>query len=323
MLDTERISAQHPGPWEDKLKWSDAKLYPAPDALPVLAEHIVSCIRASLGLSAKLLALDLDNTLWGGIIGEDGLGGIALGPPSAIGERFQDFQRYVKALKERGILLAVVSKNNPADAEAVFRRHDSSVLKMDDFVAFEANWEPKYENLRKIASMLGLGLDSFVFLDDNPVERATVRNALAEVIVPEISAEPSDSLAALDRGLYFQALSLTEEDKARSGSYFAKAGMDAALSGQSDLEGIPPQSEHGVVMGVSRRIQLRAGNAVDQQDQPIQLDHSPLHPGTGRRILAFVRNTGCVWFRLRDRFHRLWPDSDPARHAFGPFNLER
>ncbi len=301
MLDTERISAQHPGPWEDRLKWSSAKIHPAPDALPVLAEHIVSCVRASLGLSAKVLALDLDNTLWGGIIGEDGLGGIALGAPSAIGERFQDFQRYVKALKERGILLAVVSKNNPADAEAVFRSHDSSVLKMDDFVAFEANWAPKHENLRKIASRLGLGLDSFVFLDDNPVERATIRNALAEVIVPEISAEPSDSLAALERGLYFQALSLTEEDKARSGSYVARARMEGALSGESDLNAYLLSLDMELSWGpVDESNCVRATQLINKTNQFTLTTRRY----TQEQVAGFSRSPKhwLRWFRLRDRF---------------------
>ena len=301
MLDTERIAAQHSGPWEDKLKWSGAKLYPAPDALPVLAEHIVSCVRASLGLSAKLLALDLDNTLWGGIIGEDGLGGITLGPPSAIGERFQDLQHYVKALKERGILLAVVSKNNPADAEAVFRRHDSSVLKMDDFVAFEANWEPKHENLRKIASTLGLGLDSFVFLDDNPLERASIRNALPEVIVPEISTEPSDSLAALDRGLYFQALSLTEEDKTRSGSYFAKSRIDGALSGQSGLKEYLLNLNMEFAWGpVDESTCVRATQLINKTNQ----FNLTTRRYTQEQVFGFSRSPKhwLHWFRLRDRF---------------------
>jgi predicted enzyme involved in methoxymalonyl-ACP biosynthesis len=107
LLDMEALAAACRTQWEDPLQWSSTKTYPAPDALPFLGQHIVSCIRSVLGLSSKLLALDLDNTLWGGIVGEDGLGGIKLGPPSAKGERYQEFQRYLKRLKDRGVLLAI------------------------------------------------------------------------------------------------------------------------------------------------------------------------------------------------------------------------
>ena len=295
LLDTDRMAAQHVGPWEDKLKWSSARLHPAPAALPVLAEHVVSCIRAALGLSYKLLAMDLDNTLWGGIVGEDGLGGITLGPPSALGERYQDLQRYLKALQERGVLLAAVSKNNPADAESVFRQHDSMILKREDFVAFEANWQPKPDNLRAMASRLGLGLDSVVFLDDSPAERAAMRSTLPDVIVPEVSAEPADSVTALERGLYFQALSLTNEDKLRHAAYAVRNETPANLTDYlSSLEMQVDCAE------VDESNAARAAQLINKTNQ----FNLTSRRYTLQQVLAFSKSSN-HWlrcFRLRDRF---------------------
>lgn len=229
LVDIEGLAARHHGIWDDPIQWSSAKMYPSGGALPILAEQILSYVRAHLGLTRKLLAVDLDNTLWGGVIGEEGPGGIQLGPPSALGERYQDLQRYLLSLQRRGILLAVVSKNNPEDAAAAFR-HPGSVLKPDDFAAFAANWKDKPENLRCIASSLNLGLDSFVFLDDNPAERESVRTALPDVAVPEITGEPTCSIAALERGLYFQALLVGDEDRKRAASYRARSRSQELLA---------------------------------------------------------------------------------------------
>jgi FkbH-like protein len=295
LLDTDRMAAQHIGHWEDKLKWSSARLYPAPAALPILAEHVVSSIRSALGLSAKLLALDLDNTLWGGIIGEDGIGGIKLGPPSAIGERYQDFQRYLKALQARGILLAAVSKNNPADGDSVFRHHDSMILRREDFVAFEANWQPKPDNLLGIAQRLGLGLDSMVFLDDNPAERATMRNSLPDVIVPEITTEPSDSITALEHGLYFQALTVTKEDNLRHAVYVVRNEAPANLADylcslemQVDCVAVDESNIERVTQLVNKTNQFNLTSRRYTHQQVLAFSNSPDH---------WLR---C--FRLRDRF---------------------
>lgn len=277
VIDAERIAVAHPCAWEDAISWSAAKVYPAPAALPAVGEHILSYVRADLGLSRKLLLLDLDNTLWGGTIGEDGLDGIHLGPPSAIGERYQDLHRYLKALKERGVLLGVVSKNNSADASAVFRQHQGAVLQLDDFVVFEANWNDKATNIRDIAARLRLGTESFVFLDDNPAERGAVRGELPDVVVPEISGEPSESIAALERGLYFQATRLTSEDLARSASYLASAGQ--------------------------QEIHPRCGD-VDQYlaDLGMRIEHGPVDAGTCARVTQLINKTN--QFNLTTRRYR-------------------
>ena len=199
--------------------WYQNKQYPSLEALPVLAWHFTSHLRAAFGYSAKVLVLDLDNTLWGGVIGEDGLSGITIGPPLPDGEGYLDLQNYFKELKERGVLLAVCSKNNREDAELPFNEHESMILKLNDFILFKANWQDKVLNIQEIAQELSLGLDSFVFLDDNPVERAWVRSNLSEVIVPECGNTPWEMLESLRKGMYFESTVLTEEDTKRHEFY--------------------------------------------------------------------------------------------------------
>ncbi len=301
LIDAERIASGWKGEWEDAISWSSAKVYPAPAVLPLFAEHIMSCVRAELGLSRKLLVLDLDNTLWGGVVGEDGLDGIRLGPPSAVGERYQEFQSYLKAMKDRGVLLAVASKNNPEDAASVFRRHHSCILRMDDFVSFKANWNDKPVNIRQMASDLRLGLDSFVVLDDSPAERGAVRRELPEVVVPEISGEPSESIAALERGLYFQAIRLTGEDLARSASYLASAQQEElrARSGSLDeyLADLRMEIDHGPV---NAETCVRVTQLINKTNQFNLTTRRYSQEEVQRRMAS--PDCWFRWYRLRDRF---------------------
>ena len=147
----------------------------------------------------KVLVLDLDNTLWGGVVGETGALGVALGE-SPDGEAYRAFQKHVKALSKRGIVLAVASKNNPADGLEPFEKNPDMILGLDDIAAAEINWEPKGTTIRRIAETLSLGLDSFVFFDDNPAEREQVRQAIPEVAVAEVPAEPAEYVRALQAG---------------------------------------------------------------------------------------------------------------------------
>ncbi len=162
--------------------------------------------------------LDLDNTLWGGVVGETGPLGVALGE-SADGEAYRAFQKHVKALSKRGIVLAVASKNNAADGLEPFEKNPDMILGLDDIAAAEINWEPKGTTIRRIAETLSLGLDSFVFFDDNPAEREQVRQAIPEVAVAEVPAEPAEYARALQAGLWFEAASLTEDDRVRAEQY--------------------------------------------------------------------------------------------------------
>ena len=222
--------------WEDATLWNGFKQHPGSEALPALAEMQQAHLRAVLGLTRKVLVVDLDNTLWKGIIGEDGLEGIQIGPGTAAGEAHQQLHEYMRDLKSRGILLAVCSKNNPDDARLPFEKHQHMRLRLDDFAAFEANWNDKAQNLREIAAKLSLGLDSFVFLDDSPIEREWVRTQLPQVTVLEVGASPSTWIRDLDRGMYFFALSLSKEDLARAEQYRSEAQREMLRSSSQSLE---------------------------------------------------------------------------------------
>jgi FkbH-like protein len=220
--------------WNDTSMWIAAKQYPAAEAVPFMARRLAAHIRAVCGLTSKCVVLDLDNTLWGGIIGEDGLAGIRLGG-DAEGEAYTAFHRYLLGLKRRGIPLAVCSKNNEADALSVFREHPESVLRESDFAVLLANWEPKPDNLRRVATMLNIGLDSLVFVDDNPMERNFIRKELPEVEVPELPDDPALYAEALHRAQLFDALTFTDEDLHRAESYRQNAERATLAAGTADV----------------------------------------------------------------------------------------
>ncbi len=249
ILDLDGVAAAYgKQSWSDPTMWHSAKQYPSTGALPLLVRHQVALLSARFGLNAKCLVLDLDNTLWGGEIGEDGLGGIDLGA-TASGEAFLDFQRYIRSLRNRGIILAVCSKNNLDDAETPFREHPEMALHRDDFSAFFANWQPKDDNLRSIAHQLNIGLDSLVFVDDSPRERAWIRYRLPEVRVPEMPADPAGFVRALDRELYFESFSLTPEDRERTTSYLANSRRAAVEAQSTSIEDF--------LAGLSMHVELR------------------------------------------------------------------
>ncbi len=211
------------GRFHDPVAYSLYKLPFAPEIAPLFCDWIARLLAAARGKSRKCLVLDLDNTLWGGAIGDEGLEGIILGQGSAVGEAFVAIQSFAKALKERGIILAVCSKNTDAVARRAFQEHPEMILKEDDIAVFQANWHDKASNIEAIASALNIGVDALVFLDDNPVERATVRQALPMVAVPEVGHEPADYLATLGAAGYFEALSFSDEDALRAQSYASNA----------------------------------------------------------------------------------------------------
>lgn len=217
--------------WDDARYWFLAKQSVGLGALPTLARGLGQVIAAASGLSSKVVAVDLDNTMWGGVIGEDGMAGIVLGN-GASGEAFQAFQEQLLALRRRGVLLAVVSKNNDADAREPFLRHPDMRISLDDLVAFRAGWDDKSAVIRQLAEDLSLGLDSFVFVDDNPFEREAVRAALPQVEVVELPADPTGYPAALSHHPSLEPGSLTAEDTERTRQYqaLARAGQDRAAA---------------------------------------------------------------------------------------------
>jgi len=220
VLDTPMVQ-RHVGlrKWEDQLQWHNFQQHPSTEALPALADEMLAHARAVLGLTRKVLVTDLDNTLWKGVIGEDGLNGIKIGPGSPHGEAHARLQQYLLDLKARGILLAVASKNNYEDACQPFHRHAHMLLRVEDFAAFEANWNDKASSIREIARKLSLGLDSFVFLDDSPLEREWVRSQIPELAVVELGSSVFHYVRDLDRGRHFFAISLSSEDRARAEQY--------------------------------------------------------------------------------------------------------
>lgn len=210
-----------------------AKLSHAPEAIPAVAEEIVSVIEAARGAVKKCVILDLDGTLWGGVIGDDGIGNIEIGDLGA-GHAFSDFQRYLKELKKRGILLAVCSKNNESTAKEPFEKHPDMILRLSDFSAFVANWADKASNIRAIRDTLNIGFDSMVFIDDNPFERELVRKMLPEVTVPEMPEDPAEYVDFLRRENLFGTASFSDEDLIRTDRYRAESERTAFAATASD-----------------------------------------------------------------------------------------
>ena len=160
------------------------------DVLPYVASRVMDIVCAIKGQFKKCLILDLDNTVWGGVIGDDGLEGIQVGHGLGIGKMFTEFQMWIKKLKQRGIIICVASKNNEETAKEPFEKHPDMVLKLEDIAVFQANWETKVDNIRTIQQILNIGFDSMVFLDDNPFERNMVRENIPGITVPELPEYP-------------------------------------------------------------------------------------------------------------------------------------
>lgn len=189
------------------------------DALPHAAALVVDIIMSLEGKLKKCLILDLDNTVWGGVIGDDGIEKIQLGHELGIGKAFTEFQEWALKLKNRGIILAICSKNNEDVAKTPFEKHPEMVLKLDDIAVFVANWENKADNIRKIQSILNIGFDSMVFLDDNPFERNLVRENLPEVTVPELPEDPAQYLEYLYGLNLFETATYSQADTERTRQY--------------------------------------------------------------------------------------------------------
>jgi FkbH-like protein len=205
-------------------KLTDPKLYVTSDIIfsldghAIVSKNITEIVSAIEGAQMKCLVLDLDNTLWGGIIGDDGIDKIQIGD-LGIGKAFTEFQLWIKALKERGIILAVCSKNNEDIAKEVFENHPDMVLRLEDFAVFIANWNSKTENIKAIQKILNIGFDSMVFLDDNPVERAMVKEKVPGITVPDLPPDPALYLGYINSLNLFETASYSEMDNQRTRSY--------------------------------------------------------------------------------------------------------
>ncbi len=223
--------------WHDPTLWNLAKVPFAGDLLPLYADHVCRLLAALRGKSRKCLIVDLDNTVWGGIIGDDGLDGIVIGQGNATGEAHLHVQRTALSLRERGIVLAVSSKNTDEIARRPFREHPEMLLREDHIAVFQANWNDKATNIQAIARELSLGIDAMVFLDDNPVERNLVRQLVPEVAVPELPADPALYARTLLAAGYFEAVTFSEEDRKRAQLYQDNAKRATLQAQAGDVDG--------------------------------------------------------------------------------------
>lgn len=204
--------------WFDHERWYSYKIANSVEGSVAITKSLNALIAAIYGRSRKVLVLDLDNTLWGGVIGEDGVNKIVLGQETPIAEAYTAFQKYCLSLHERGVLLAAASKNDEETAKEGFS-HPDSVLKLEHFSAFKANWEPKHENILTIARELNLGVESFVFVDDNPAERAIVEAQIPGIAVPDVGSDVTRFAEIIEQNRYFESISIGREDFARARFY--------------------------------------------------------------------------------------------------------
>jgi FkbH-like protein len=287
--------------WSDDRFFHQAKLPCSPEHLVDYAHSLASLILAQMGLGKKCLVLDLDNTLWGGVIGDDGLGGIRLGLEDPESEAFVTFQRYVKALGERGVILAVCSKNDDSIAREVFEKHPAMVLRLEDISCFVANWDDKATNLARIAEQLNIGLNSLVFFDDNPAERSIVRRLRPEVAVPEVPADPAYYVKALDQQRYFEALTISVEDLKRTEFYRSDSKRLALESSAMDLNAFLQS------LDMTAKIQPVVSSTVERVVQLINRSNQfnlTTRRYTNAAVLDLMTNSNWITrtVSLRDRF---------------------
>jgi FkbH-like protein len=286
--------------WEDRKLWYTARAPLASSAQPVLARRLVRCIGATLSPAAKCVVVDLDNTLWGGVLGDDGPEGIQLGDdhPGAI---YKDFQRALLELRARGFLLAIASKNDAKTVESVLDSHPEVLLRRADFAVCAANWEPKAVNLRRIAESLNMGLDALVFVDDNPVERAEVRAALPQVAVVELPADPLGYIEALRNVAALDRPRLLSEDRARAVMYTREERRREAEAAAPDLETFLAGLEMRATVGCCNEMTLERIHQLIQKTNQFNLT-TRRHSIEEVARLARTPKAAVAWLRLEDRY---------------------
>jgi FkbH-like protein len=287
--------------WHDPGLWHRAKQEISHSAAPMYGDLVGRWVAAKQGRSFKCLVLDLDNTLWGGVIGDDGMEGIELGQGSPLGEAYAAFQDYARELSRRGVILAVCSKNDEANALEPFEKHPEMVLRRGDISSFVANWSDKPGNIRAIAEELNIGLDALVFVDDNPFERNLVRQELPMVAVPEVSDDPADYPVALSDAGYFEGLAVTDEDRERTSQYQGNKARDALKTSATDLP--------AYLRGLEMRLIVREFDRIGLQRIVQLINKSNQFNLTTRRytdedVIAIMTDPAAFGLQLRlvDRF---------------------
>ncbi|MDR2044040.1 MAG: HAD-IIIC family phosphatase [Clostridium sp.] len=251
----------------------------------------------------KCLVLDLDDTLWGGIVGEDGADGLELNPGHAVGEAYRAFQGYLLELSKRGVILAVCSKNDPETAKEPFLKNPYMVLQLEDIACFVANWEDKASNLRRIAETLNIGLDSLVFVDDNPAERELVRRCCPEVTVIDLPEDPAWYPDAVERAGAFDWLALTQEDLRRNGSYRAERERETLRGSFVDYDGyLRELSMEGRILYVTEKEIDRFVQLIHKSNQ-FNLRAKRYSHGEILRWLEDRENRKLIGITLKDKFH--------------------
>jgi FkbH-like protein len=287
--------------WFDERMWSIAKQFCALDHLPAVVQNIVEIVLAARGQVVKCVVLDLDNTLWGGVVGDDGAMGIQISAHGD-GEPFYRFQCYLRELKNRGILLAVCSKNEHANAVAPFEQNPEMVLKMRDIAAFVANWENKADNIGRIRETLNIGLDSMVFLDDNPFERNLVRTLLPDVIVPEMPEDPSDYVKAVSALNLFETASYSAEDALRTELYAVAAERRLAESSAQNFEEYLESLDMRIEVGRFTEPQISRIAQLLQRSNQFNLTTHRYNQAQCEAMMADTEHYIPICATLRDRF---------------------
>ncbi|MCM1081999.1 MAG: HAD-IIIC family phosphatase [Clostridium sp.] len=271
------------------------------DFLPDVIDFTTKIILSMKGKIRKCLVLDLDNTLWGGVVGDDGYDGIQIDPNDAVGESYRAFQKYVLELKQRGVILAVCSKNEEATAKEPFEKNENMLIKLDDISCFVANWDEKTSNLKEISYKLNIAIDSLVFFDDNPVERELVKQYLPEVMVIDVPSDSANYVSALSDSRAFEWLQLTKEDLIRTNSYVdnqkREALMTNAVNYDEYLRALDTKGKVGI---------LNSGN-IERFTQLINKSNQfnlRTKRYTEAEINSFMRDedTCCLYVTLSDRF---------------------
>jgi FkbH-like protein len=287
--------------WHDPGQWTLAKLPFSQDLVPLYADYVCRLLGALHGKSRRCLVMDLDNTLWGGVIGDDGLDGIVIGQGSAAGEAHLLLQRYALELRERGIVLAVASKNDDAVAREPFRLHPEMLLRLEHIAVFQANWSDKATNLIAIADALSLGRESMVFVDDNPAERELIRQQLPEVAIPELPKDPALYAETLAAAGYFETLAFSSEDRQRASYYQDNARRlelrSAAVSLDEYLASLEMTASFAPFDGVSR---ARIAQLINKSNQ----FNLTTRRYTEAEVAELERDAGVftMQVRLADRF---------------------
>jgi FkbH-like protein len=287
--------------WFSSGSWYGAKQEIALPASPMYGDLAARLIAARQGRSAKCCVFDLDNTLWGGVIGDDGLDKIVIGAGSAAGEAFLNLQHYALDLRRRGVILAVCSKNDEAIAIEPFESHPEMALKRQDVTCFVANWHDKPRNLQTIAQRLNIGLDALVFIDDNPFERELVRQSLPEIFVPELPDDPSLFPRCLSDAGCFEMIALTDEDVRRAAVYAENARRDSFKNETVDLKAYLVGLNMVLRWGRPAELDVARVTQLINKTNQFNLTTRRLNESDVRAAMAAPR-AAVLQFRLVDRF---------------------